>query len=254
MASRRVIRVLDDLPAAPSPLDIGAADALLQRASDGEVPETFQLAVPGRVVAFGRRDRLETGYPAAIAAAHDAGFAAIERIAGGRAAAFTEATLSFTWTIPDPDPRVGIRARFAALSSLMVGAFARLGIEAAVGEVPGEYCPGEFSVHHDGRLKLMGVGQRLARRAAHVGGVVVVDRADLVRDVLTGVYAALEIPWRPETTGSLAVVQPGVTVEATRRAVLDELAQWAELRPGVIDAETLALGAALAPRHLATAR
>ena len=37
-------------------------------------------------------------------------------------------------------------------------------------------------------------------------------------------------------------------------AVLDELAQWAELRPGVIDAETLALGAALAPRHLATAR
>jgi octanoyl-[GcvH]:protein N-octanoyltransferase len=253
MTPSRSIRVLDDLDATPTPLDIGVAAALLQRASDGDVPETFQIGVPGRVVAFGRRDRLEPGYRDAIAAAHAAGFATVERIAGGRAAAFTEFTLSFTWTIPDPDPRLGIRARFVTLADLMVRAFARLGVDAAVGEVPGEYCPGEFSVHHGGRLKLMGVGQRLARRAAHVGGVVVVDRADLVRRALTGVYAALDLPWDPETTGSLAAVNPAVTVEATHRAVLDELAELAEVRPGVLEPATRTLAAALAPRHLATA-
>jgi len=253
MGPSRSIRVLDDRERTPPPLDAGIAAALLQRASAGEVSETFRITVPGPVVAFGRRDRLAPGYPAAVAAAAAAGFAAVERIAGGRAAAFTEYTLSFGWTIPDPDPRRAIRERFATLADLMVRSFARLGVEAAVGEVPGEYCPGEFSVHHGGRLKLMGVGQRLARGAAHVGGIVVVDRADLVRRVLTGVYAALELPWRPETTGSLATVVPGVTVAAARRAVLDELAELAPLRPGTIDPATRALAAELAPGYVPAA-
>ena len=37
----------------------------------------------------------------------------------------------------------------------------------------------------------MGVGQRLVRGAAHVGGVVVVDQGDRIRDVLLPVYDAL---------------------------------------------------------------
>jgi len=253
MSPSRSIRVLDDRDGIPPPLDTGIAAALLQRASEGAAPETFRITVPGRVVAFGRRDRLAPGYSQAVAAAEASGFAAVERIAGGRAAAFTEYTLSFGWTIPDPDPRRSIRERFVTLSDLMVRAFARLGVEATVGEVPGEYCPGEFSVHHAGRLKLMGVGQRLARRAAYVGGVVVVDRADLVRRALTGVYAALELAWRPETAGSLADVAPDVTVAAARRAVLDELAELAELQPGVLDPATRALATERAPRYFPAA-
>ncbi len=250
MSSPRQIRVLHDAAAVPAFLEAPIARALLMRAAAGEIPETFRITVPGRVVAFGKLDRLGGGYPQAVAAARRAGFDAVERLAGGRAAAFTEHTLSFGWTIPHPDPRRGIRDRFITLSELMVRAFARLGVASQVGEVPGEYCPGEFSVNHAGRLKLMGVGQRLVKAAAHVGGIVVVDHSALVRDVLVPVYEALALPWRPETTGSLTEITPGVTTASTRRAVLDELADLADLHPGHLDAATMQLAARLAPDHV----
>lgn len=55
-------------PADPG-LDIALSRALLLRASDGEIPETFRLNQTGRVVAFGKRDAIAAGYPAAVAAA-----------------------------------------------------------------------------------------------------------------------------------------------------------------------------------------
>ena len=40
-------------------------------------------------------------------------------------------------------------------------ALQRLGLDARLGELAGEYCPGEFSVNLAGRSKVMGVGQRV---------------------------------------------------------------------------------------------
>lgn len=244
------LRLVRDAFAAVPEVDTGVSRALLLRASEGAIPETFRLHVPGNVVAFGKRDTLAPGYDTAVAVARRHGFAAIERLAGGRAAVFTTDTLAFAWTIPDPDPRRGIYSRFAELSRLMVAAFSRLGVEASVGELPGEYCPGEYSVHHGGRIKLMGVGQRLARRAAHVGGVVVVAGSHRVRQVLGDVYAALELAWDPETAGALADVNPDVTVHVAADAIITELAAQRDVVPGQIDETTLALAHRLAPDHV----
>ena len=63
----------------------------------------------------------------------------------------------------------------------MEDSFRRLGVDARVGEIPGEYCPGAYSVNARGVKKLMGVGQRLVPSAAHVGGVVVVNGANRVQ-------------------------------------------------------------------------
>jgi lipoate-protein ligase A len=131
----------------------------------------------------------------------------VERLAGGRAAVFSEHTVAFSLAVPDEDPRVRIQERFREISGLMVDTFATLGIASQVGEVPGEYCPGEFSVNHEHRIKLMGVGQRLAKHAAHVGGVIAVDRTDLLLQALIPVYRALDLEWRPVTTGSLGDVR-----------------------------------------------
>ncbi len=109
---------------------------MLRAASEGSITETFRIHVPGRVVAFGKRDTIDRRYPAAVDAATDAGFAAVERMAGGRAAVFTEHTLSFAWSIPDVDPRPGITARFAALAEVVVDAFARLGSRPGSGRSP----------------------------------------------------------------------------------------------------------------------
>jgi len=249
MSQPRSVRLVRDEFADRPSFDTAVSRALLIQASEGVIPETFRLNVPGRVVAFGKRDTLEPGYREAVAAAADQGFASVERLAGGRAAVFTEHTLAFSWTIPHRDPRRGIYPRFEALAGLMARTFRTLGVPATVGEIPGEYCPGDYSVHHGGRIKLMGVGQRLASAAAHVGGVVVVDRPDLIRDVLVPVYDRLGLDWDPATAGALTDVQPALSVETVAAALVGELGGSATLVDATIGDDTLALAERLAPEH-----
>lgn len=230
-------------------LDTSISRALLQRAGRGEIGETFRLHVPGRVVAFGKHDTLMAGFPAAAAAAAAAGFAPIERIAGGRAAVFHEGTLAFSWTTTDPDPVRGIHDRFRAVADLMVRAFTRSGIESQVGEVPGEYCPGAYSINLGGRHKVMGVGQRLGRSAAHIGGVVVVRGGDTVRDVLVPVYEALGLEWEPTTAGALADAAPAITVAAVAGAIVAELGTIGEVSRTLLQPETIALAEELVSDH-----
>jgi lipoate-protein ligase A len=237
----------DSYPHSP-PLDTALSRALLLRVSEGALGETFRLHLPGRVMAFGKRDAITPGYSAAVRAARAMGFEPVERLAGGRAAVFHEGTLAFSWAMPTPDPRSGVHERFRRLSGLLQRAFRRLGVDGAIGELPGEYCPGEYSIHANGR-KVMGVGQRLARHAAHVGGVIVVSDAKLVRNALVPVYAALDLEWNPATAGSLQDVAPSITLQRTADAILDELAEEATLRRAAIDPDTMALGEQLAPEH-----
>jgi octanoyl-[GcvH]:protein N-octanoyltransferase len=204
-------------------LDTALSRSILDRVSAGEMPATMRLYVPSREVAFGKRDTVTPQYPAAVAAARQAGFNAVERLAGGRAAVFTEDTIAFSLAVPDPDPRSTIYDRFRHISAVMVAAFKRLGVSSDVGEIPGEYCPGEFSVHHDHRIKLMGVGQRLAKSAAHVGGVVVVNRTDLLLQALIPVYRALELEWRPATAGSIGDIRSGISNDDVLAALREAL-------------------------------
>jgi lipoate-protein ligase A len=187
-----------------------------------------------------------------VRAARDGGFEAIERLAGGRAAVFHSETIAFAHAVPDRDPRRGITERFEGTAGLIATALRTLGMDARVGEVEGEYCPGEHSVSAAGERKVMGVGQRLVAGGAHVGGVIVVDGAEPVRDILVAVYAALRLRWRPETTGSVAAEAPGTTWQDVVDAVLAQYGERYELEPTVLDEETLALARRLAPEHLST--
>jgi lipoate-protein ligase A len=171
------------------------------------------------MVAFGRVDRTSSGYSHAVAAARAHGFDAVERLAGGRAAVFHEATLSFSWASPTESPRSGVEERFLAVASLVVEALTEIGVDARVGEVPGEYCPGKWSVNVAGKTKVMGAGQRLIRGASHVGGVLVVDLGERIRDVLIPVNRALGIDWDPRTAGSIADRSPGLDNRVVAAAV-----------------------------------
>ena len=245
-ALRLLTHSLPDDPA----LDTAVSRALMLRVAAGELPETLRIARPGAIVAFGKRDAVSAGYPEAVRAARDGGFDAIERLAGGRAAVFHADTIAFAHAVPDPDPRGGITARFEATAGLIATALRTLGMDARVGEVDGEYCPGEHSVSAAGERKVMGVGQRLVAGGVHVGGVIVVDGAEQVRDILVGVYAALGLRWRPETTGSVAAEAPGTTWVDVVDAVLAQYGERYELEPVELDAETLELARRLAPEHL----
>ena len=248
-----MLRLLtDSFPDDPA-LDTAVSRALMLRVAAGEVPEALRLSRPGKSVAFGKRDVVSPGYPRAVQAARRGGYEAVERLAGGRAAVFHDGTIALAHAVPDPDPRSHVDERFESTAGLLAAALARLGVEARVGEVPGEYCPGAHSVNARGERKLIGVGQRLVAGGVHVGGVVVVTGSERVSEILIPVYEALGLDWRPETTGAVADEVSGATWEAVSQAIVEEYARHIDVEPASLDEETLQLARRLAPEHLSPA-
>jgi lipoate-protein ligase A len=229
--------------------DTGVSRALLHAAARGEARESLRLHRPPDVVAFSVLDRARPGFREAVAAAHARGWEAVLRLAGGRAAVFHRETIAFAWCIPDPEPRGSIARRFDWISSAVARALRALGVDARVGAVPGEYCPGDHSVNARGARKLMGVGQRLVKGAAHVGGVIVVRDAERVRDALTPVYAAMGVAWEPASVGAVEDEAPGVTRADVLEALRREIAREAGLAPARLDPRWLEEAERLASEH-----
>lgn len=240
--------LLASFPDRPA-FDTAVSHALMLRVARGTLPPTLRLHRHGPIVAFGKLDAIRPAYPEAVAAAADRGFAGVERLAGGRAAVYHERTLGLAEAIADPDANAHTHDRFRATAGILAEALASLGVDARVGEVPGEYCPGDYSVNASGRIKLVGTGQRIVRGGAHVGAVIVVRDAARLRGVLEDVYAALGYDWNPATAGAIEDVAPGVTVDDVDRAVIAAYAARHELVEAEIDADTLALAEELEPRH-----
>jgi lipoate-protein ligase A len=210
------------VPGEPA-LDTAVSRALLEAVAAGARGETLRLYRPDDVLAFSGLDAASPGFPAALAAARSTGFTPALRLAGGRAAVFHSGTLAFAWAMPVAELRAGIQERFDALAEIVAAALRGLGVDARIGEVPGEYCPGEHSVNARGRVKLMGVGQRVVRGAAHVGGVIVVRGSERVREALAPVYAALELSFDPASAGAVEDEIGPVEPEAVAEALLAEL-------------------------------
>lgn len=230
--------------------DTAISHAMLRRVAAGAMPESLRLYAPENVMLFSSLDARRTGYRRAVELAREAGFEAALRLAGGHAAAFLEESMAFAWSIPSEDARSGIRPRFERLARLVVEALQRLGLDARLGEIPGEYCPGEFSVNLAGRVKVMGVGQRVIRGAAHVGGVLTIGQTGLLRASLIPVYEALEIDFDPDTAGGLMDFDPSISVADVIRAHREVLESWGHhLEPATFGEETHAIAEELAPMH-----
>lgn len=235
----RSVRLLEQGFSERPGFDTALSRALLEQVVEGSAPESVRLYRPADELAFSVRDRARPGFARAVEAAREAGFHPVLRLAGGRAAVFHRRTLALAWTRPLDDFRTGLEARFDEVAEVARDALRALGIDARVGEVPGEYCPGAHSVNARGASKLAGFGQRIVRGAAYVGGVVVVAASARVRDVLEPVYRALDYPFEPATTGSiedeLGPVPPDTVADAFRTA----LARRHHLVPNALDPATL---------------
>jgi lipoate-protein ligase A len=110
----------------------------------------------------------------------------------------------------------GITQRFERAAATIAGALISLGVDARIGPVDGEWCPGDYSVNLAGRAKLAGLAQRVRARRYTVGASLVVEDPEPVRGVLTDVYAALELVFDPTT-----VAVPGPPIDAIERALVD---------------------------------
>ncbi|MGB3098369.1 MAG: hypothetical protein WBB30_03655 [Solirubrobacterales bacterium] len=239
-------------------LGTGVSAAILRRVARGDLPATMRIHRTGRSLAFGRIDRLAPGYPRALEIAREQGYEPVERMAGGRAAVFHEGTIAFSRASRESSLHAGTRDRFEGMATTIAGALQRMGLDARVGEVAGEYCPGEWSINWGGRRKLAGIGQRVVAGGAHVGGVLVLRDEQAIRDVLVPVYEALGLEWDPATAGSIAEAlgspapRPGEDdplLAELKGSLRAELAERFEVRDAFIDPETMRLAEELRAFH-----
>jgi octanoyl-[GcvH]:protein N-octanoyltransferase len=173
---------------------------------------------PRATAAFGRLDRLRPGYAAAQQAARDHGFEPLLRPVGGHAVVYDERAVVFEEVTAHDDIAAGIQDRFRGGTDRIVAALRSLGLDPQVGELPGEYCAGAYSVSLDG-IKVVGSGQRVVRGAALFAAVIIVGGGDDIRAGLSVIYGALDLEWEPATAGAIQDVAPQVTPESVDQAL-----------------------------------
>jgi lipoate-protein ligase A len=205
--------------------EVDGARALLG-AVVGGAGETLRIYRPsGPTVAFGRIDTLRPGYGSAVAAARSHGFEPVVRSVGGRAVAYDSTCLVLDHAAPQLQRSLDARRRFDDFGRLYAEALGGLGLDARVGAVPDEYCPGPFSINARGAVKLVGTAQRVTRGGWLFSAVVLVDSAARLREVLSPVYAGIGMAFEPGSVGAVAEEIPGVTADDVEQAVLEQYAR-----------------------------
>src|SRR3712207_1827077 len=196
---------------------------IFEQVAAGERPPTVSISPSTRHVGVTRRDTFRPGFTDAVRASHEEGYPVLVRTAGGGATVAGPGTFGFSIIRPasDHEARRAIRDRYDEAAALVLSAFGRLGVRAQIGEVHDEFCPGDHSVRigsWEGGKKVVGIAQRITRRATSVGGIVLVAGEDELARILERVYGAMRLPFRPESVGSLrrAGCEAGVgeTIEA----------------------------------------
>jgi lipoate-protein ligase A len=214
---------------------------MLAAAKQGRLQRTMRLYRPAPTVAFGQRDAKLPGFEEAVRRCRGLGFEPLVRKAGGRAAAYHQGCLVLDHVEPHADAIMGAKSRFSQFGELLAGALRQTGLTAAVGEIPGEYCPGEFSVHgvHPAdpahKVKLIGTAQRVVSGAWLFSSVIVVQHSAPLRQVLTESYDALGLEWDPATAGAADDLLPSLDIGAVADAVRRAYGDYTQLRDRPMD-------------------
>jgi octanoyl-[GcvH]:protein N-octanoyltransferase len=198
---------LPEVSISPTPISGSAAEDhalsrdLLERVARREIDGALRIWTPVRALALSRLDELRPGAAAASAAAERAGVEVVRRVSGGHAVVLGRG--SFCAGIAEPATTFeGTQQRYQRLSDAIVGALAELGIEAGLGELAGEWCPGTWSIRSGG-VKLAGLAQRAIKGGAWAEAVIDLSPDPSARALLAEVYDALELPLDAATLGSV---------------------------------------------------
>jgi octanoyl-[GcvH]:protein N-octanoyltransferase len=206
-----------------------ALSALSEVSARGEGPDYLRIYQPRPTVAFSGKDQLRPGYEQASAVSRKRGFTPRRRPAGGRAVAYTQRSLIVDHIGHSTEPRSTFRERFRANAELMASSLRLLGIDAGVGELAGEYCPGEFSVHARSSVKLVGAAQRIVKNAWLISAVIQVGDLGRITKTTSEVYRELGLGWDERTAGSIETEAPGVRLQEVRNSVIASYASAYDL-------------------------
>lgn len=207
--------------------DLARPVSLLRAVAAGTIPQrrVVRLSAPPPTVAMSRRESRMPGFGAASEAAVDHGFVPVVRPTGGRAVSYDETCVIFDVIVREEEGGGDQVHFFREIGGRLAAALRALGVDARLGEVPGEYCPGEFSVNARGAVKLIGTSQRAVRGARLLSGMLPLGPVDRLAEVLAVVNAALELDWDAATFGTLAHENPGIPRHAVEDALVAALAE-----------------------------
>jgi octanoyl-[GcvH]:protein N-octanoyltransferase len=201
-----------DLPAEaqPSPAEYAAwVQQQLASLRLGE-PGVMRLRRPQPTAAFSPQDTTHPDYESIKVQVRANGFEPIERGTGGRLTMFDEKSLAITLVSPHADPYPHMTARYDLFAGAIAEALGQLGIDARVGELPHEYCPGKYSINAGGRVKLVGIAQRMNKCCFQMGAIIAVERSDKACAAITQAYHAMGLPFDASTYGAIADARPEV--------------------------------------------
>ena len=195
--------------------------AVLLRAGHADWSQLVHVyTAHGPTVAFSSRDLRSPGITRATAIARDAGFEPAVRAPGGRMVAYDSGAVVIDHLTRSSDLRQAGSTTFAGHAESHVRVLRALGdVDARVGEVEGEYCPGEFSVNIGGQAKVIGSAQRITGTGALFSTVVQVVVPDAVRRVIVDVSAALGYELRESSIAGLADFAPSLTTASVAEAL-----------------------------------
>jgi octanoyl-[GcvH]:protein N-octanoyltransferase len=199
---------------ARSPVADLVVPAALLRARHTPSAELVHVSVAaGPTVAFSSKDLRSPGIVRATRIARDAGFAAVVRSPGGRMVAYDSGAVVIDHLSRSTDLRQAGPSTFAHHAGAHADVLRTLGIDARVGEVEGEYCPGEYSVNVGGQAKIAGSAQRVTGTGALFSTVVQVAVADAVREVIVAISDALGYRLRETSITGLTDHAPRLTAD-----------------------------------------
>jgi lipoate-protein ligase A len=168
----------------------------------------LRLRRPRPTAAFSPQDTTHPDYERIKDQARTNGFEPIERGTGGRLTMFDEHALAVTLIWPHPEPHAHTMRRYEIFSGAIAAALTKLDIDARVGELPNEYCPGKFSINAEGRVKLVGIAQRMNRRCVQMGAIISVERSEEACAAIAQAYHAMSLPFDLKTYGAISELRP----------------------------------------------
>lgn len=216
--------------------------ALLLRTPNAPWSQLVHIYVPtGPTVAFSGRDLRSPGIAAATQVARAAGFQTVVRSPGGRMVAYDSGAVVIDHLDSTTDIRQAGRSTFAANAESHVRVLRGLGdVDARIGEVDGEYCPGEFSINVEGTTKVVGSAQRVTATGSLFSTVVQVVVSDRVRAVITAVSEALGYDLRQSSIAGLADYVPALAATDVAAAFASDYRSRLDMTDGPLPAEVVA--------------
>ncbi len=201
--------------------DLTASKRLISMVSlNPELGRVVRIYRPAPTVAFSGLERRLPGFQDAVSEAAAYSFEPVIRPAGGRMVALDQDWLILDVITPEPEKTKSNRDVYLEFGAILVNILRELGVDANLGAVTGEYCPGEYSINARGQVKIVGTAQRVQRGARLFSACIPISISHSVATLFERVNAELGLDWDPATLVGLNSEVPNFSIDDLEKELI----------------------------------